>query len=327
MVGLSVLFALVALGWMILKFGGKVATPFAPEQYRVSFVTDRADGLADGSPISYRGVDVGRVTRVQLSADQRQVQVTALLNKVPELPANVRGIIRQQSLLGTGAGISLELTSPTPEGTLAANAELVARFAGIDLLPPEFSQLAGELRSIIEQVREAGLIDNVNKQVTAAGELMQSIQKLAASSQELIDDPKLREDIRKSVAGLREATEAANRITSNLETFTQKMDKLTGETSEAIAQARGTIGKTESEILSLSRQMSGRLEQVATLLDQINSITSRIDKGQGTAGALINDPRLYESLVDTTRELNATIKDLKRLVQQWEQEGVQLKLR
>jgi ABC-type transporter Mla subunit MlaD len=102
---------------------------------------------------------------------------------------------------------------------------------------------------------------------------------------------------------------------------------MSGETSEAIAQARGTISKTESEILSLSRQMSGRLEQVATLLEQINAITSRVDKGQGTAGALINDPRLYESLVDTTRELNATIKDLKRLFQQWEQEGVQLKLR
>ena len=36
----------------------------------------------------------------------------------------------------------------------------------------------------------------------------------------------------------------------------------------------------------------------------------------------MNDPKLYETLVDTSQELNATIKDLKRLVQQWEQESI-----
>ena len=36
---------------------------------------------------------------------------------------------------------------------------------------------------------------------------------------------------------------------------------------------------------------------------------------------------LYESLLDTSRELNMTIKDFKRLVEQWEQEGVSFKLK
>ena len=42
---------------------------------------------------------------------------------------------------------------------------------------------------------------------------------------------------------------------------------------------------------------------------------------------LVNDPKLYQSLVDNSRELNATILDLKRLVEQWEQEGVSFKLK
>ena len=62
-------------------------------------------------------------------------------------------------------------------------------------------------------------------------------------------------------------------------------------------------------------------------MDQFQSIAEKVEKGQGTAGALVNDPKLYESLVDTSRELNLTIKDLQRLVQQWEQEGVTLKLK
>ena len=55
-------------------------------------------------------------------------------------------------------------------------------------------------------------------------------------------------------------------------------------------------------------------------------VLQKINSGKGTAGQLVNDPKLYESLVDSSQELNATIKDLKRLVQQWEQEGISLKM-
>ena len=57
------------------------------------------------------------------------------------------------------------------------------------------------------------------------------------------------------------------------------------------------------------------------------AVAAKIDAGQGTAGQLVNDPKLYQSLVDSARELNATITDFKRLVEQWEQEGVSLKLK
>jgi hypothetical protein len=40
----------------------------------------------------------------------------------------------------------------------------------------------------------------------------------------------------------------------------------------------------------------------------------------------VNDPKLYQGLVDVTQQLNLTVTDLRRLVQQWEQEGVSLKL-
>jgi ABC-type transporter Mla subunit MlaD len=78
---------------------------------------------------------------------------------------------------------------------------------------------------------------------------------------------------------------------------------------------------------TLSHQVGDRLQQTATLIDQLNSITEKVNKGQGAAGALLNDPKLYASLVDTAQQMDATVKDLKRLVEQWEQEGVQLHLK
>ena len=39
------------------------------------------------------------------------------------------------------------------------------------------------------------------------------------------------------------------------------------------------------------------------------------------------NPRLYQAMVDSAKQLNGTLGDLNRLVQQWEQEGVTLKIK
>lgn len=143
------------------------------------------------------------------------------------------------------------------------------------------------------------LSGNLNEAVKKATETLDAINKVVA-------DPKLRDDLAASVTNFRETTESAKRAAANIE-------KASGEASVAIDQ--------------LSKQMTSRLEQLSTLLDNFNSISAKIDKGQGTAGKLVNDPKLYESLVDTSRELNATISDLKRLVEQWEQEGISFKMK
>jgi len=75
-----------------------------------------------------------------------------------------------------------------------------------------------------------------------------------------------------------------------------------------------------------ARNINGRIEQVGKLLEQFQTIAARVDKGEGTAGMLVRDPRLYESLVATAGQLNLMMTDLRRLVQQWEQEGVSMKL-
>ena len=76
----------------------------------------------------------------------------------------------------------------------------------------------------------------------------------------------------------------------------------------------------------LADEHAARLEQVSRTLDHFQSISAKIDNGNGTAGQLINDPKLYQALVDSATQLNATIADLSRLVEQWEQEGISFKL-
>lgn len=319
-VGATVLVAMLILGWMILKFGGGMASPFAPEQIPVTFTTARADGVSDGSAILYRGVESGRVVRLTLSPDQKSVTINALINQHPALPGNVIGVIRNQSLLGTGAAIVLELKDTEPSGVIQRGQMIEARFVGLEVLPPEFADLATELRATVRQFRDSNLVNHIDAEVRRAGELIESLKKWT-------DDPALRQDLEKTLANVRTATETANRVAANLESFSQKLEKLSDETTVTVTQARTTITRSEEQVMSLSTQVGQRLQQTAVLLEQFQSIAAKIDNGQGTAGQLVNDKRLYESLVDTSRELNATIKDLKRLVEQWEQEGISFKLK
>ena len=304
--------ALVILGWMIMQFGDRPAKLFAPETMPVTIITERADGIAEGSVVGYRGVGVGRVQSVRRSEDQIHVVIETQIDVKPPLPANLEGVIRSQVFGGSGL-LSLQLTDAEPKGTLEKNSTIHARFVGLDFIPPEFAQLAADLRQTSQQFRESNIVAHLDEQVQKAGKILDSVDKI-------VSDPKLRDDVKGAVSNIRAASENASRLTA-------KLEQTTDHVNQAVGDVRGTLAKTNNSIDVLTRQTNDRMEQLAKTLANLESITSKIDKGQGTAGALVNDPKLYQSLVDTARELNGTIADLKRLVEQWEQEGMSLKLK
>src|ERR1043166_7224463 len=101
-------------------------------------------GLGEVSNIAYRGVIVGRVLTVKRSPDGDNVEITAEIDKLPPLPANVEGGIRQISQLGGTSNIQLVIVGPKAVGTLQDKAQLKAHYEGLTLFPPEFSDLANE---------------------------------------------------------------------------------------------------------------------------------------------------------------------------------------
>lgn len=322
LLGLTVIIGLGILGWMILQFSGNVAQLWGPDTIRVQFVTNRADGVADGSPILYRGVDSGHVTRVWIDEETKlKVFFEAIVNREPALPGNLKGVIRTASLLGAGSSVTLEQLDGTSTEPLKNGQLLQAEFVGLsDILPSEFGELAGELTSTVREFRESGVVKNIDAQVKNVGRVIDAMH-------DIVGDPKTQVDLKTSIANLREVTDSAKSIATKLDKFADDIQKTSTQASETMSDARTQVTRAGNNIESLSRQMGDRLTQIAKLLDQFQSIAEKVDKGQGTAGALVNDPKLYESLVDTSRELNLTVKDLKRLVQQWEEEGVSLKLK
>src|SRR6266850_1358065 len=290
MVGITVLIALILLGWMILRFSDAPFRLFAKAQMPISLEAPSADGVSEVTSINYLGVSVGRVTKIDRSQDLRSVWMQALID--PPVPANVEGRIR-------------------------------TIFVGVDILPKEFTDLSQELRRTSEQFRESQLVpklatavDTFKTNIDKAGNLIDSMNKL-------VGDEKAQKSIHDAIANFRDTSETASRVAKKIEALTDKadtrFDEVAGSTNKLLTTAQGRVDE-------IGRLMGDRLVQVAKTLEQFEAITRKINEGQGTAALLLNDPALYENLLDVSKEMKLTISDLKRLVEQWEQEGVPFKL-
>jgi len=312
MVGLVVLTAMIGLGWMILKIANSSVTFFARGAH-FSLVADRADGVNEGSPVLYLGVEVGRVLAVKRNPDNSSVSIDAILNTGEQIPVNVVGVIKAQSALGSSAEINLEPVGAPAKEFVQDGQQVKAHFSGSGLVPPEVVALA-------TQVREQQLIKHLDESVVTMRLELEKAGKLLDSASDVVSDPAVRDNAKGAVASIRAAS-------ANLERFSGHLDQLSAETTSTIKQVRETVADGDAKIDALSHQLNERMQQLADVLDKVDSIASKVDKGNGTAALLVNDPRLYASLVDTSRDLDVSFKDMQRLVQQWEQDGFTLKLK
>ena len=62
--------------------------------------------------------------------------------------------------------------------------------------------------------------------------------------------------------------------------------------------------KKTNGILDSSQQA---IQNAALATAHLNSVSAKIDSGQGTVGALVNDKQLYNNLEETTSTLHATM--------------------
>lgn len=62
---------------------------------------------------------------------------------------------------------------------------------------------------------------------------------------------------------------------------------------------------------SASLANSRLVERLDTTLAEVNTLLSKIDRGEGSVGQLLNDQRLYNSLQEASANLSALLADLK----------------
>lgn len=128
-----------------------------------------ASGLRPGqTPVVYRGVQIGEVTRIELSDDRRQAVVKARLRK-SAAPIATEGatfwILRPQLGLGNVSGLNTMLSGPEIHVRPGAGETAKAEFNGLDTAPVAIDTPG--LRLILRAERPKGI--RVNTPVNYRG--------------------------------------------------------------------------------------------------------------------------------------------------------------
>lgn len=297
-VGIFIIVAFVAFAYLIFRFGDLPMLVSEIKSYEVRVQFPSAPGVQRDTPVRFCGYRIGKVTHVRppdilkdLNTKEYYHQTVVIMsidNKFDNIPARV-----QVKLMTRGLGSSyIELKVPPKDirgGKVLTEGTLLQGSTGMtsEFFPEESQQ------------KLADLIDGIGSFVKNANDIF--------------GDPNNKMNLKSALMDLSSAAEQA---------------KATVEEIRQLASAgKHTLSNADAQIDRMVAAMVGTSEKLSTVMGQLQQILDKINNGEGTVAKVINDGRLYEDLLENSRQLNLVLDDLKTFVTQSREKGVPIKLK
>jgi phospholipid/cholesterol/gamma-HCH transport system substrate-binding protein len=323
--GLFVLGAIAALALVMVILGNAHRVFERRTGYVVHFVD--VDGLMVDSPVRLGGLSVGAVDSIQFSKSLEDTRVEVRLHVAENFSSRIRADsvarVASRGLLGdktVDLSLGSEKGEQVPEG-----GELTAGMAtDVAAVLKSATEVVGNVVSISGDLRKAVTLytgPEVSQEITGALESLRAILDQAAQGpgavHALLYDPRTGADVSALVG---RASAAAARIDTMVGKVEVMLDEVKGGDGTAHALLYGPEGKKALvELGDAAAQVATLLKDVKSSKDaavhtlvygdsralvddltaaavNLKNITGRVDRGEGSLGALVNDPSAYEDL-------------------------------
>ena len=67
-------------------------------------------------------------------------------------------------------------------------------------------------------------------------------------------------------------------------------------------------------------------EELTRMVTELRLILEKVNNGSGSAARFVNDGRLYENLLENTRQLDVLLKQLEEFIDKLNKKGIKVKL-
>ncbi len=322
-VGMFSLVGLVLMCGLVLLYGEE-PTWFWRTHWLLEIRVTSPQGVGEGTPAFLEGVQVGRVQSIRLRDRTDPAKGAIVMVEIEEDFVVLEGTeatlhpsfgfdkgsihlrvpqVHGAPLPTTGGWIQGKavgaLETVVPEEFILKLVEAVDK---IGELSGKFGDVAVDLHNLLEE-RSMNDVDSDARLVANLSTVIQRIDASVAVFREVLEDGG-QNDLQVMLANARE-------ISKDLKNWTGQLEP---RTSELMTRATSSLDQIDGHLDKVAISLVERLDQLSGVIDQTYLILKAVHQGEGTAGLVLKDPRLYEEMVDSFAELQLLIADLKGLV-------------
>jgi phospholipid/cholesterol/gamma-HCH transport system substrate-binding protein len=337
-VGVVVLGTLIITAILLVIFG-KLPSLIPGRYYTIRVRFDYANGVDKDTPVRKSGVLIGRVTDVRLTDHEEDVMVTAKIQADMNIYQNEDCYITRD-LLGGDTAMSF-----IPDRNKRA-------LAGKRIDPSKIIQgrisddptgLKSQLAKPINTVEDTGrALKLASEKLGEAADRISTIfdQQTQDNVQSLLNDTAKSMKILKNAIGdeesqkklsqaMKELPDTLKRMGDTFDRTDQTLRKFTepsgADGRTAVDRMIATIEMTEQTLRKFSKpsesgqpppadQIAKTLENLNEITSLIRTITSRMERGEGSLGLLLNDRQLYDRLNRAAKNIDEVSCRLKPIV-------------
>jgi len=334
-VGIFVVVSMLVLGTLMIWFGEAPDWLGGSEwQLRITNVASLG-GVDLGSPVQMNGVEIGRIKKLEFVDVKRPdygVEIIARIKTPYVVPegsiARVYG-----ATLGLGTG-HVEIVCPVGGKTQP--------------LPKKGASIPGEMHSLIGELVTKDLVNSVQRTIDNIGNFADAATPVARNLSQLLE--------KRTVA---DVSRPDSKTTANLATVVERLDTLMANLNAVLgdvnvqrdvkdavrdlktvtADLKDTVRNWKTASKEITTSLANGIDRTEKNLDQsftkfnhvldnlddgtrsFSTTMQRVAEGEGTAGLLLRDERLYESAVVSFERLSDALGRLQSILAKIERDG------
>jgi phospholipid/cholesterol/gamma-HCH transport system substrate-binding protein len=287
-VGIFATLCLVILALLIWQI--EDWNPFKEEGPTVDAVFDSVAGLDEKASVRVAGVRVGQVDGIGLGPNGRSAQVTMRLDRPLSL---TQGTVARVSNLGLLGEKYVEIipgppnAPPLPPGTVLPGITPPS----IDDAMAKLSEIGDSIQQVTGSLAGGDLGGNINRLVDDIMATSAEIRALVAENRATVG------------SAIRNFDEVGGTLSRELPRLASQMDRALDQIARLVEENRGNVGESLQNI----RDLTSRLQ---TSADNLNEISGKIARGEGTIGKLVTDDQAYNEVLSTLDSIQGGVETL-----------------
>ncbi|WP_338429934.1 MlaD family protein [Synechococcus elongatus] len=346
-VGLMLIAGVGALAGLIFWLRG---VSLNQNRYSVTVKFKDTAGLTVGTPVIYRGVQVGQVTDIQAESNSVKVRIqiepaTLVIPRDSAISAQISSLLGNPNLtIEPKRSISPEVLAKTSPRSPTCDPNLIL-CNGSEVEGVQSANLASIVTSIatlMAQIEQANLVETLNQTGQDAGEAARSIRQLSTSLQQEISPlretlaaaqgaaseveaaiAENRQSVRNTLTSLESSSQDLQQILTNLEPAIDKVNS--GKLVDNLNELSANLAVASRNLRDVSTALNSP-ENLLTLQQTLDSaritfqnaqkITTDLNRLTGDPAVIENIRRLINSLgqlLSSTGELQEQVAELKSL--------------